>query len=188
MRAGWRAAAGLALAAALLTGCLPTPDRGADRSPASSAPVDLGQEIAACPSASGPGELPALQLTCLGGNSEVSLNQLRGPLVVNVWASWCGPCRQEAPFLAEVSEEYADRVTFLGVIVEDDPALATEFAQAADWRYAHVLDPQGRFLAELGRSGVPQTLLVSASGEIVRTHPGAFSSAQQLRELLAELD
>lgn len=200
------AAAGVAAWVLLLAACAGTqPVRPADPSPAPStgqlavpAPgtdlsarrVELG--IAPCP---GPGAgavvpdgLPSVPTPCLDGSGEVDLSTLRGtPMVVNMWATWCGPCRQEAPYLAAVAGQLDGKVGFLGVDVADpDPSAALEFAGAQHWTYPHVADPERRFSAALGVAGLPQTLLVDTDGRVVHRHAGAITSSDQLRALVRD--
>lgn len=171
---------------------------GDPTSPAVTAPA---QDLAAlrdqygippCP-APGPGGevrlgLPAVDLPCLDGSGTLDLATLRGrPTVVNLWATWCGPCREEAPYLAEVAADLEGRVAFLGVDVADpDPAAALTFAGEQAWTYPHVADPDRRFVAALGVNGLPQTLFVGADGLIVHRHVGPVTSAGQLDALVAE--
>lgn len=90
-----------------------------------------------------PGGLPDLVLTCLGSGRQTNLAALRGtPMVINVWAQWCGPCRQEAPHLAGFAAAVGPDVLVLGIDYDDpEPALALEFAGQAGWTYAHLTDP-----------------------------------------------
>lgn len=148
--------------------------------------------MAPCP-APGPGGeirlgLPALVVPCLDGSGQVDLATLRGtPMVVNLWATWCGPCREEAPYLAEIADDLAGEVTLIGVDVADpDPVAALRFAGEQGWTYPHVADPDRRFVAALGVNGLPQTLLVDADGLIVHRHVGPVTSTEQLRGLVQE--
>ena len=75
--------------------------------------------------AEGDGALPALELPCLGGDGSVDLSRLRGPAVVNFWASNCKPCREELPLLARLDRDTGDRLTVVGLDVRDaDPDAA----------------------------------------------------------------
>ena len=84
---------------------------------------------------------PALTLDCLGPGPAVNLAGVAGPAVVNVWASWCVPCRTEAPLLASLAADSTGRLTVLGVNVLDDRAAATQAAAAIP--LASVYDPRG---------------------------------------------
>ncbi len=160
---------------------------GAD-SPTDAAASAAGWSIG-CPSADGavlPSGLPAVTLPCLDGGRDVELARLRGPLVVNVWGTWCGPCRAEAPFLAEVSEQGAGKVTFLGVDYDDEAAAQTvaAFAAAAGWHYPQVLDRTMLLRSRLPVVGTPMTVLVRADGSVAQVHPGAWQSAAALRQAI----
>lgn len=126
--------------------------------------------------------LPDLTLDCLGADSAVRLAGLRGqPLVINVWAQWCGPCRQEAPFLTEASGRLGERVQFLGIDYADPyPERAVAFADEAGWRYPQMVDPDKTIAPDLRIVGPPQTILVDAEGRIAHRHPGAYTSTDQL--------
>lgn len=131
--------------------------------------------------------LPQTQLPCLGSDVTVNLAGLeRRPTVVNFWAQWCGPCREEAPFLREVSQN-TDEVAFIGINFDDpEPAWALEFAGLAEWRYPHVADPEGTLRSKLGVPGLPMTLFVDETGEIVEHHFGVIKSREELEALIAE--
>lgn len=173
-----------------------------DQAPASAAPgpstADLApvkkaagipdcpiSDPAVAPAAEG---LPDVVLPCLGGGRDVRLAGLRGrPMLLNVWAQWCGPCRTEAPYLAEVSADNDTDLLILGVdYVDPLPDKAIEFARLAGWRYPQVADPDKRLAAPLQIAGPPQTFFVTADGTIGYRHSGPFTSAQQIRALAAE--
>lgn len=133
--------------------------------------------------AAAPGGLPEVTLPCLGSDRSVAMAGLRGPLVINVWAQWCGPCRKEAPILAEVSEQARGKVAFLGVVYAD-PRLdySVEFARQAGWDYPQVVDSEQQLKLPLRIAGPPRTILVDADGRIVDQLPAELGSADQLRE------
>lgn len=130
--------------------------------------------------------LPAITLSCLGSDKTVNLAGLRGePMVVNLWAQWCLPCRQEAAHLRDVASRVDGRVLVLGVNYDDpQPDWAVEFAQLAGWRYAHVVDRSRALASPLQLQGIPTTLFVDAQGRIVYRHAGPFESASQLEGLV----
>ena len=134
--------------------------------------------------------LPDLALDCLGGGTPVRLAGLRGtPMVINIWAQWCGPCRQEAPFLSSVAHqvEGRDDVQFLGVDFADPrPELAIDFARLSAWKYPQLVDPLSETKAPLGVAGIPATVFVAADGRIVHTHYAPFGSEEELTDAMAE--
>jgi len=134
------------------------------------------------------GGLPDAVLPCLGGGRPVRLAGLRGtPMVVNVWAQWCGPCRQEAPFLAEVAREDRDDLLVLGVDHQDlDPGRAIAFARSAGWTYPQIQDREQVLRAGLRITALPVTLFVRADGTIAYRNFVPFTSADQIRALAAE--
>jgi thiol-disulfide isomerase/thioredoxin len=129
--------------------------------------------------------LPDAVLPCLGGGRPVRLAGLRGrPMVINIWAQWCGPCRQEAPFLAEVAATDAADVLVLGIDHADDrPDLALAFARSASWTYPQIQDRDLTLRRELAVAALPQTLFVRADGTIAYRNLRPFTSADQIREL-----
>lgn len=131
------------------------------------------------------GELPDVVLPCLGGGRPVRLAGLRGrPMIINIWAQWCPPCRQEAPFLSEVAGADTSDLVILGVDHDDPrPELALEFARLASWRYPQLQDPDRQLRTTLQVTGLPQTLFVRADGSIAYRERLAFSSAAQIRDL-----
>ena len=105
-------------------------------------------------------------------------------MLINVWAQWCPPCRQEAPFLAEVATVNRSNLMVLGIDFNDPrPELAIDFAEVASWRFPQLVDEDKAISAPLQISTIPQTLLVDAEGRIVYRHSGPFSSADQIRDL-----
>ncbi len=92
-------------------------------------------------------------------------------LVVNVWGSWCPPCRKEAPALAEVANQYADRdVTFVGVLVRDKPAAALAFTRKQETPYRSIADFSGRnllgFSDSLPSQAIPTTWIIDDRGRV----------------------
>lgn len=132
--------------------------------------------------------LPDVTLDCLGADSRVRLAGLRGtPTVVNVWAQWCGPCRQEAPVLADLHARLGDRVLLLGIDhVDPRPELAIEFARQAHWPYAQVVDPDRAIAGPLKVVGPPVTFFVAADGRIVGRHVGPLTSTDQALALVRD--
>ena len=108
----------------------------------------------------------------LSGRGTVSTGDYPGKVVViNVWGSWCGPCRLEARDLAEVSRETAKTAAFVGINIRDtNPDAARAFVRAFDVPYPHIYDPNGsqliRFAGTLPPNGIPATLIIDRDGRI----------------------
>jgi thiol-disulfide isomerase/thioredoxin len=121
----------------------------------------------------------------LGGGPEAFRNrlaELRGyPVVVNKWASWCGPCRSEFPFFEKVSREQGKRVAFLGVDSNDNDAAAKDFVSKFDVSYPSYTDP-GSKIAQVfnGVAAFPVTVFYDARGKLRYLHQGAYPSEQRL--------
>jgi cytochrome c biogenesis protein CcmG, thiol:disulfide interchange protein DsbE len=114
------------------------------------------------------------------GGPRVSLAQLRGtPVVLNFWASWCDPCRAEAPVLQRAwSRERARGVLFLGLNMQDITDDAHAFARAANVSYPSLRDPSNGVAHRWGVTGLPETFFLSAQGRVVGHVVGAVSPAQ----------
>ena len=104
------------------------------------------------------------------------LTQLRGtPVVVNVWAAWCGPCKAEAPLLHAASQTYGDRVQFLGVDILDSLDGARGFIADHGLTYPSVFDPSGAIRDSLGMIGQPVTVFYDAQGNVAKTYEGQLT-------------
>lgn len=125
--------------------------------------------------------LPSLELACLGSDETVDLATLDGPLVINLWASWCGPCREELPLLARLDEELGERVTVVGIDTQDgDPLAAVELAAGSDLAYPQLADPDATTRGPLRVVGLPQTVFVDGQGKMVATERVPFTSYDDL--------
>lgn len=131
--------------------------------------------------------LPDLTLPCLGDGPGVRLAGLRGtPTVVNLWASWCEPCRDELPLLADLSAAAGTSLRVLGIDVQDSPGSALSLLADTDVHYASVRDDDTQTKAPLRWTGLPMTLFVDADGAITHVQRGTITSAEQLRQLVQE--
>lgn len=111
---------------------------------------------------------------------------LRGrPVVVNIWASWCAPCRTEMPLLQTAAEAYADRVVILGVASNDDPGEAQRFLDELGVTYPNVFDTSGEIRVGLGLTAYPTTYVFDAQGEI-RARVNGGISEQRLAGLIED--
>ena len=106
------------------------------------------------------------------------LTDLKGTVVVvNIWASWCGPCIAEAPGLAQLAKHYGDRVQFLGVDIQDQTTPARAFIEKYGWTYPSIADPKGEIKRGYGFLGQPDTLVYDTEGKRVWTGAGAVDTA-----------
>lgn len=111
----------------------------------------------------------------------------RYPVVVNQWASWCGPCRSEFPFFAKVAEKYEGRVAFLGVDSQDVRSAAEEFLESYPVPYPHYYDPKTEVARVFrGGRGWPTTAFYDAAGKLAFTHIGEYRTQQQLERDIRE--
>ncbi|NYD43627.1 TlpA family protein disulfide reductase [Nocardioides panaciterrulae] len=133
------------------------------------------------------GGLPNVTLPCLGGGPAVDLAGLRGPLVVNLWGSYCGPCRKEMPVLQQFHEKYGDRVGVLGVDYEDaQTASALELARKSGVTYPLVADTDGALQGNGPfpvRMGLPLFAFVDQDGH-VELAAGGVGSVAELEQLV----
>jgi cytochrome c biogenesis protein CcmG/thiol:disulfide interchange protein DsbE len=129
--------------------------------------------------------LPDIALRCLTSSAAVQLRELRGkPMVINMWATWCGPCRTEMPMLEAANDDYDGRVTFIGVNTKDASTSAASFLEEVGVSYAQLVDPSAELLRSTRVPGLPVTLAVAADGAVVGQHAGALDRAQ-LDDLVA---
>lgn len=134
---------------------------------------------------------PSVEAETLDGQM-LDLDELVGPVVVNFWASWCGPCAREAPELQAVSEAYAGRVHLVGVNVKDQRANARAFERDFGIDYPSWYDPAATVAASFGGIGpaaLPSTIVLDAEHRVAVRLFGAVTRAQlsgYLDPLLAE--
>lgn len=124
-------------------------------------------------------------LTAPGGLVRIAPGSGRAE-VINVWASWCEPCRREVPLLETAHQAAGDRLLFLGIDSRDDHAAALRFLRTTAVSYPQVFDSRGTVARGLGIPGVPYTVVVDASGEIVLRQIGELTE-QTLRGALARV-
>jgi thiol-disulfide isomerase/thioredoxin len=163
----------------------------ADPAVSASAPADLVARaaLAPCP-ASDPAVpavadgLPDLTLPCLGVGPAVRLAGVRGkPTVVNVWASWCAPCRAELALLAALDTS-TPGVDVLGIDVEDRPSAALSLLLDSGVHYPSVRDTGRDTQPALRWVGLPMTLFVDAAGHVTHVERAPLTSQSQLDDLV----
>jgi cytochrome c biogenesis protein CcmG/thiol:disulfide interchange protein DsbE len=119
---------------------------------------------------------PDFTLPRLDGDGTLSLAAFDGkPRVVNFWASWCGPCRDEAPLLQGAARTYRDRLVVVGVDYQDFTGDARKFVRKFGLTYPIGRDGNGSLLARWGVSGAPESFFIDRAGKVVAHVPGAVT-------------
>ena len=132
------------------------------------------------------GQAPDFTLSLLDGG-EIRLKELRGQVVVlNFWASWCGPCRLEAPVLEQMWKDYGGEVAFVGIAHNDVPQRARAFVQQYGVIYANGLDTRGVIARAYGLTGVPETFVIDREGLVHDHYVGAIIEAEALASMIEE--
>lgn len=135
-------------------------------------------------------EAPNFALELPQGDS-LAVEDLRGKVVMlDFWASWCQPCRDEAPALAQVYREYRERdVEFVGVNLWDNPGDAQLFLREQGHEYPNGIDADGKIAISYGVRGIPEKFFINRNGEIARKFTGPMNPdllRQTLDALLAQ--
>ena len=140
-------------------------------------------ELVNCTSLSVNPSVQGTQLDCLDGSPGIILEALRGPAVVNVWGSWCGPCKEEMPYLVDFYSKAKDKLVLLGIDVEEAQVSdGRHFVETRGITWPNLYDPDGRTSGVLGM-GVPITYFVDAQGVTVYKRIGVITSTQELEDL-----
>ena len=130
---------------------------------------------------------PEFTLPLMGGGA-IGTADLQGRVVMmDFWASWCPPCRDEAPALAQVYDEYRDRgVEFVGINLWDNAGDAEVFLQQQGHSYPNGIDEGGKIAISYGVRGIPEKFFINRDGQIARKFSGPTDAAL-LREILEGL-
>ena len=117
-------------------------------------------------------------LNCLDGNSKILLESIKGPALINVWGSWCIPCRQEMPLLRELAA--TGKVQIIGIDVEEaDMESARKFVIEQGMTWPNLYDKNGTTKSSFGM-GVPVTWYLNSKSEVAYKHIGVLKSKGQL--------
>ncbi|HEX7279265.1 MAG TPA: TlpA disulfide reductase family protein [Solirubrobacterales bacterium] len=173
----------MALAALLLV-TIPFGGCGGSEESSGDPPPDYAKALAGAPAPLAGLHKQANELLPGGTEAyEERLAELRGyPVVVNVWASWCGPCREEFPVLQKLSARYGKEVAFLGVNSEDSDDLAKTFLSENPVPYPSYTDPDKEILDSIGPNfgGLPDTAFYDRSGELLFLKQGEYPDISEL--------
>ncbi len=132
---------------------------------------------------------PEFSMPALNGTRAVSLKQLLGkqPILINVWASWCGPCKEETPDLVKLASQYQGKIQVIGVNMTSTDNLKSvkQFVEKFGVKYPVLLDTKGQFESSYGIQGFPTTFLISPDGKVLNVNTGAFINLHQMEAFVA---
>lgn len=119
-------------------------------------------------------------LECLGGGEGAAVSAIRGPAIVNVWGTWCKPCRQELPHLAHYLAQHPKGAQIIGVAVEEkSPEVVKKFVETHGITWPILYDADGSTRETFGM-GVPVTWFIDSSGKVTHKKFGPFKSLEEI--------
>jgi thiol-disulfide isomerase/thioredoxin len=122
----------------------------------------------------------AVNLDCLDESAVINLSSVKGPALVNVWGSWCGPCKDEMPIFVDFYSKHSESVGLIGISVEEaDIQDARDFVEKYGVTWPNLYDADGATRTTLGM-GVPITLFIDEKGEIVYRKIGVVTTIEEL--------
>lgn len=161
IRRARRAALAVLLLAGFVAGC--TADNGLPSTSASATPSPF-RDCAGLTGGTG-AQLPGLRLPCFTGGQPVGLADLRGPAVLNIWATWCGPCREELPAMQRLADRAGGKLRVIGVDTGDSREAAATFGTDMHVTLPTLYDPNRTLVGALGRTALPVTVFLDAAGK-----------------------
>jgi len=132
---------------------------------------------------------PAPQFTIkrLDKDGQISLKDFAGkPVVINFWATWCGPCKYEQGVLDLASRQYPE-IAFIGIVFEDTEENTRRYLRETGTPYIHLFDPKSTVAVDYGVSGVPETYFINRQGIIVKKHIFPFNSPDEFAEQVKDI-
>jgi cytochrome c biogenesis protein CcmG/thiol:disulfide interchange protein DsbE len=188
MRKAVYAIIALALTAAIVVGILQasSSDRAPKKAGAALTLADVSKPLAGAPPVLAALRKRVNELDGGGAKAfDLELRALRGhPVVVNMWASWCDPCRFELPFLQREALARGTKVAFLGIDVNDARDAARARAAQFPMPYPSFEDPRSNLFARFKARGLPTTAFYDARGKLVIVHQGVFPTQAKLAEAI----
>jgi len=128
-------------------------------------------------------EIKSLEMPCLDGSEIINFHAIRGPIVVNVWGSWCVGCREEMPYFIDLyANDYfkSGEIKLLGVDVQETtPQDGKDFVKSYGMSWPHLIDIEDNSKTLFG-PGVPVTWFIDANGDVVDQKIGAYSNKEEL--------
>jgi len=157
----------MAVAVLLLAGC-------------SSPSEKIAGEVVSCESILSSATENSIMLDCLDGTDGASINGIKGPAIINVWGSWCGPCKEEMPILRSFYEKAQGKLALIGVDVEEASiGDGRKFVENYGITWPNLYDADGKSRAYFGM-GVPVTWFIAADGNVAYKHIGVIKSEKEL--------
>jgi thiol-disulfide isomerase/thioredoxin len=163
----------IAVAVLLLAGC-------------SSPSEKVAGQVVSCESILSSTTENSLVLDCLDGGIGASIDSIKGPAIINVWGSWCGPCKEEMPILRSFYEKAQGKVLFIGVDVEEASIEdGREFVENNGITWPNLYDADGKSRAYFGM-GVPVTWFIAPDGSVAHKYIGVIKSEKELISLTSK--
>ena len=163
----------IAIAVLLLAGC-------------SSPSEKVAGQVVSCESISSGTTENSVVLDCLDGGIGASIDSIKGPAIINVWGSWCGPCKEEMPILRSFYEKAQDKVLLIGVDVEEASiADGRRFVEDNGITWPNLFDTDGKSRAYFGM-GVPVTWFIAPDGSVAYKHIGVLKNEIELISLTSK--
>ena len=148
-------------------------------------PIPIKGEVVDCASIKvAPGKSEPLE--CLGGGAPIAADSIVGPALVNVWGTWCAPCKQELPHLAHFLQRSDGSVQVIGIAVEEkSQAAVKKFIEGNGMTWPVLYDATGSTKSIFGM-GVPVTWFIDANGKVVHRKFGPFKSTEEIQLAVAK--
>jgi len=153
----------------------------------------LGVVATSCPNEAPAPEVgklaPDFELNTLDGQS-IALSQLKGtPVVVNFWATWCGPCRHEMPFLQQIYEDWPEEtLVLLTINIAESSSKVAQFMQSEGFSFTVLLDSNANVAQKYNVMGIPSTFFIDKDGVIQKIKVGPFRSKAEIETILSQLN
>jgi cytochrome c biogenesis protein CcmG/thiol:disulfide interchange protein DsbE len=140
----------------------------------------IAGEVVSCESILSSATENSIMLDCLDGTDGASINGIKGPAIINVWGSWCGPCKEEMPILRSFYEKAQGKLALIGVDVEEASIEdGRKFVKNNGITWPNLYDADGKSRAYFGM-GVPVTWFIAADGSVAYKHIGVIKSEKEL--------